>query len=234
MEFGEALNRFLQVNTKDLETAIEEKPRPFVKWVGGKRSIINLLKSRMPADFSDYYEPFVGGGALFFSSFRQIKTAVLSDVNIDLLVTYQVVKKDLTELVLLLKKHAEKHNEFYYYKIRAQHSLKDPVQVAARFIYLNKTCFNGLYRVNKKGEFNVPIGRYTDPAIVSEDNLKTCQQALAKATIKMQSYDKIQPKAGAFVYFDPPYHPISKSALFTQYSKNGFTEKNQKIGRAHV
>lgn len=227
MDFEEALQRFLQVNTKEKPADEKERPHPFVKWVGGKRSIIDELKSRLPSDISEYYEPFVGGGALFFAVQSRIETAVLSDVNTDLLLTYQVIKKDVEKLIEKLKVHQENHDEKYYYKIRSQHNLVDPVEVAARFIYLNKTCFNGLYRVNKKGEFNVPIGRYTNPNVVHELNLRACQIALEKATIKLQSYDKIKPSAGAFVYFDPPYHPTSETAYFTQYSKGGFSEKDQ-------
>lgn len=230
MDFTEALERFLQVNTKDIKTAVDEekeRPRPFVKWVGGKRGIINELKTRLPASISDYYEPFVGGGALFFACHKSVETAFLSDVNIDLLLTYKVIQKDADPLIALLKKHAEKHSDDYFYKVRSQHDLKDPVQIAARFIYLNKTCFNGLFRVNSKGEFNVPVGKYTNPQIVNELNLKACQVALSKAKIKLQSYNKIEPQAGSFVYFDPPYHPTSETAYFTQYSKGGFSEKDQ-------
>lgn len=206
---------------------MSDRPRPFVKWVGGKRRIINELNSRLPSDISSYYEPFVGGGALFWENWQNIKTAVLSDINIDLLITYQVIKRDETKLVELLKNHAANHNDEYFYKIRGQRALKDPLQIAARFIYLNKTCFNGLYRVNKRGEFNVPVGRYTEPSIFDENNLKACQQALQKVTIKYQNFDQIEPASGSFVYFDPPYHPVSKTALFTQYSKTGFSEKDQ-------
>lgn len=232
MEFGEALNRFLQVNTKDIQTVAngeekQEVPRPFIKWVGGKRSIIHELISRLPDNISEYYEPFLGGGALFFAKQKDITNANLSDVNIDLLLTYQVIKKDVETLVAKLKIHAEKHSDEYYYKIRSKHELSDPVEIAARFIYLNKTCFNGLFRVNSKGEFNVPVGKYVNPQIVNELNLKACQTALSKATIKLQSYDQIKPNAGAFVYFDPPYHPTSETAYFTQYSKDGFSEKDQ-------
>lgn len=231
MDFGEAFSRLVRVSTKDLTDAEngedKERPRPFVKWVGGKRGIINELISRLPNDISEYYEPFVGGAALFFSQHKKIENAYLSDVNIDLLLTYQVIKKDVEPLIAKLKKHEEKHNDEYFYKIRSQHELKDPIEIAARFIYLNKTCFNGLYRVNSKGEFNVPVGKYAKPAIVTELNLKACQQALKKADIKLHSYDKITPSEGAFVYFDPPYHPTSETAYFTQYAKDGFSEKDQ-------
>lgn len=233
MDFGEAFARLVRVNPKDLqetetgEATEKERPCPFIKWVGGKRGIINELISRLPADISEYYEPFLGGGALFFSQFKRIKNAHLSDVNMDLLITYKVIQKDVETLINRLKQHAEKHNETYFYKVRGWHELKDPVEIAARFIYLNKTCFNGFYRVNSKGEFNVPVGRYANPQIVSELNLRTCQQALSKASILYHGYDKITPSAGAFAYFDPPYHPTSETAYFTQYSKDGFSEKNQ-------
>lgn len=234
MDFGEAFTRIVRVNTKDLQTVgnpkvsdDKERPRPFVKWVGGKRGIINELISRLPDDISDYYEPFTGGAALFFAKQKDITTAHLSDVNIDLLLAYQAIKKDVEKLIAQLKIHAEKHSDEYFYKIRSKHDLTNPIEIAARFIYLNKTCFNGLYRVNGKGEFNVPVGKYTNPQIIGELNLLACQDALSKAIIKLQSYDKITPSEGAFVYFDPPYHPTSETAYFTQYSKDGFTEKDQ-------
>ena len=233
MDFSEVFSRLVRVSTKDIEEteAVQpndkERPRPFVKWVGGKRGIIHELIQRLPNDISEYYEPFTGGGALYFSQYKNIEKAVLSDVNIDLLLCYQVIKKDVEKLIEKLKIHAEKHSDEYFYKIRSKHDLTDPIEIASRFIYLNKTCFNGLYRVNSKGEFNVPVGKYVNPQIVGELNLKACQQALSKATIRLQSYDKITPNEGAFVYFDPPYHPTSETAYFTQYSKDGFSEKDQ-------
>lgn len=233
MDFGEAFSRLVRVSTKDLteaenaEPSEKERPRPFVKWVGGKRGIIHELIQRLPDDISEYYEPFTGGAALFFSQYKRMEKAVLSDVNIDLLLCYQVIKKDVEKLIAKLKLHAEKHSDEYFYKIRSQHDLTDPIEIAARFVYLNKTCFNGLYRVNSKGEFNVPVGKYVNPQIVGELNLMACQSALSKATIKLQNYDQIKPNEDAFVYFDPPYHPTSETAYFTQYSKDGFSEKNQ-------
>ena len=173
MPFSEAVHRYSRVNTKDL-TEIDEqssKAHPFVKWVGGKRSIIIELTSRLPEKFNSYFEPFVGGGALYFEIQENIQKAYLSDTNIDLLITYQAIKNNPQELLKTLKRHAENHNSDYYYEVRAQHYLKDPIEVAARFIYLNRTCFNGLYRVNKKGEFNVPMGTYKNPIIVNEPNI---------------------------------------------------------------
>lgn len=231
MPFGEALQRYLNVNTKDVVTIVEEgdpedQAAPFIKWVGGKRSIISEILPRVPAKIKNYFEPFMGGSALFYELADKIEHAYLSDINLDLVITYSVVKKDVHKLIELLKVHQKKHSEEYYYKIRSQHSLKDPIEVAARFIYLNKTCFNGLYRVNKSGEFNVPIGSYTNPDICSEKRLLLCHKAFKKATINYKDFTDIKPVAGDFVYFDPPYHPTSDTS-FTDYAKDGFTEKDQ-------
>ncbi len=228
---AEALQRFVNVNVKDLQTELLELPQengkalPFVKWVGGKRSIISELVGRLPKTFNNYYEPFVGGGALFFEIADKLKSAYLSDTNIDLVITYNVIKKDLPKLIELIKIHAQNHNESYYYRIRDKHSIQDPIEIAARLIYLNKTCYNGLYRVNKKGEFNVPIGSYTNPTILQEKNLSACNKALQSVKIEYQEFDHIKPIKGDFVYFDPPYHPTSETS-FTTYSKLDFTEKD--------
>lgn len=228
MGFNEALQRFSRVNTKDLLTATDEviqgKATPFLKWVGGKRGIIEELKSRMPDSYGDYYESFVGGGALFFELLP--KKAHISDANLDLILTYKVIQNDVEKLITVLKKHQKHHCEEYYYRIRAKHNLDDPIDIAARMIYLNKTCFNGLYRVNKKGEFNTPMGKYTNPGICQEDNLRACNKALKGTSIEYKDYTKIEPKSGDFVYFDPPYHPTSETS-FTAYSMLDFTEKDQ-------
>jgi len=226
MGFEEAINRFASINT--METSFDEFkiPAPFVKWVGGKRSIMKELIARLPKKFNTYYEPMVGGGAMFYEISSQIDKAVLSDVNLKLVLTYQVVKNDVDKLIAKLKEHAKNHNKDYYYKIRKQHDLKNPIEIAARFIYLNKTCYNGLYRVNKAGEFNVPMGTYKNPTINQEENLKACNKVLQKATILYSSFERITPSAGDFVYFDPPYHPTSDIS-FTSYDKDGFTEKDQ-------
>jgi DNA adenine methylase len=204
----------------------EVKASPFLKWVGGKRSIIEDLKKRLPASFGNYYEPFVGGGALFFEMHSKLKKAFLSDANLDLITTYNVIKNEPAKLIQLLKKHQNLHCEEYYYRQRSKHDLNEPIEIAARMIYLNKTCFNGLWRVNKKGEFNVPIGRYTNPGICQEDNINACSKALEKAQIYHQDYSKISAQKGDFVYFDPPYHPINETS-FTTYAANDFTEKDQ-------
>lgn len=199
---------------------------PFVKWVGGKRSIISELEKYLPESFGEYYEPFVGGGALFFQIHEKLEKAHLSDLNLDLVLAYSVIKRDPQKLVELLQGHKDKHNSEYYYEVRSMHTLKDPVQRVARFLYLNKTCFNGLYRVNKKGEFNVPVGRYKNPGIVQEDNIRSCNAALQKADIRYESYREIVPSSGDFVYCDPPYHPVN-SASFTSYTKLNFSESDQ-------
>lgn len=228
--FDEALERFSSVNIKDI-TEIEpetngKKPAPFVKWVGGKRFLIQELVSKLPKEFNNYYEPFIGGGALFFEIYESLKFAYLSDINFDLMITYKVIQKNPDKLIGLLKIHAKNHDEKYYYKIRNQHDLQDPIEIAARFIYLNRTCFNGLYRVNKSGQFNVPIGRYTNPNIIQEDNIKAVSQALQKAKIECKSYLQINPEKDDFVYIDPPYQPTADTS-FTTYTKYDFTEKDQ-------
>jgi DNA adenine methylase len=228
----EALERFARINTKDVQTEMlarvsnGHKAFPFVKWVGGKRSIIDELVKRLPKKFGMYYEPFVGGGALFFEIAESLTKAVLSDTNLDLVLAYNVIKKDLPQLVALLKKHERNHNEDYYYKIRDRHNLQDPIEIAARLIYLNKTCYNGLWRVNRKGEFNVPIGSYVSPTIVQEKNLGACNKALQSVTILYQEFDHIKPEKEDFVYFDPPYHP-TENGSFTKYSKSDFIGKDQ-------
>jgi len=199
---------------------------PFVKWAGGKRSIVDKLAEYLPSEFNDYYEPFVGGGALFYHLHERINKAYLSDINSDLIITYNVIKNDVEKLIELLNLHQKNHNEEYYYQIRnTQQELKDPIAISARFLYLNKTCYNGLYRVNKKGYFNVPIGSYRNPDIVNKKNLRLCSKAFKIADINLHQFDKINPKSGDFVYFDPPYHPIKNN--FTSYTKLDFSEQDQ-------
>jgi DNA adenine methylase len=209
------------------EDAMETPAQPFVKWVGGKRSLMNSIKAHLPAEFNNYYELFVGGGAVFYALGDRITQAYLSDNNLDLVITYEMIKDDPTRLIARLKELAAGHSEEQYYRVRAgEHT--DPVEVAARFIYLNKTCFNGLYRVNKSGKFNVPIGDYKNPGIVNEENLMACHKALQKAVITYHDYKEIEPRpqAGDFVYLDSPYHPTADDS-FTAYTKENFTEQNQ-------
>jgi DNA adenine methylase len=177
---------------------------PFVKWVGGKRSLLKDLISHLPEKFDTYYEPFVGGGALFFTIHNQLKNAFLSDINLDLIITYKAIQKDPQKLIEILNKHSVNHSKDYYYKIRDSHNLCNPLEVAARLIYLNRTCYNGLYRVNRAGHFNVPMGSYKNPSIINEKNILTCSEALKNVKIEMKAFDSIRPKAGDLVYFDPP------------------------------
>jgi DNA adenine methylase len=220
------------VKTREINEVKPEigKPSPFVKWAGGKRGIIQEIINRFPKKFNTYYEPFLGGGAVFFEICKTSPKCVISDINFDLIITYKVIKEKPMELIKALKKHEKKHftqeKDEYYYKIRSQHDLKDPVEVASRFIYLNKTCYNGLYRQNKKGEFNVPMGKYKNPGIVQEENILACHNCLKDTEIKYQEFTAIEPQKGDFVYIDPPYHPINSSS-FTQYTEFDFTEKDQ-------
>lgn len=211
---------------KPLPTINLQKTTPFVKWVGGKRSLLPVLLENMPKLYNIYYEPFIGGGALFFA--LQPKEAVLSDINKDLVITYNIVKKQPHELIKLLSKYKSLHCKEFYLKIRQQHFLNNLLSIAARFIYLNKTCYNGLYRVNNKGEFNVPIGKYKNPNIVDENNLLLCSKLLNSIKINYATFEQslLHPQKNDFVYLDPPYYPINKNS-FTKYNKNSFTEKNQ-------
>ena len=217
----------------DSARIIAEKPKPFVKWVGGKRQLLAQFR-RMnlypPENFdpknSKYFEPFVGGGAVFFDLLPE--EGFLSDLNKELVITYNVIKNDLEKLIVSLKKH--KTDKDYFLEVRAQDPSKlSDVAVASRFIFLNRTCFNGMYRVNSKGGFNVPFGKYTNPLICDEDNLRKVSKALYNIDIKHQDYKEVLKKAkkGDFVYFDPPYYPVSKTASFTSYTAETFLEKEQ-------
>lgn len=218
---------------EDIAKLLEEKPKPFVKWVGGKRQLLKQFRELglYPPDgfnpiTNTYFEPFVGGGAVFFDLLP--KKAELSDLNKELVTTYNIIKKDVESLIKSLKKH--KHDKEYFLKIRAKNLNKlSDLEIASRFIYLNRTCFNGMYRVNSRGEFNVPFGKYNNPLICDEENLRRVSKVLQKVSIKHQDYKEVLKKAksGDFVYFDPPYHPISKTASFTSYTAESFLEKEQ-------
>jgi len=218
---------------EDIAKLLEEKPKPFVKWVGGKRQLLKQFRDLglyPPENFdpitNTYFEPFVGGGAVFFDLLPE--TAYLSDLNNELVVTYNVIKNDVENLIKSLKKH--KLDKEYFLKIRAQNPEKlSDLNTASRFIYLNRTCFNGMYRVNSKGGFNVPFGKYTNPLICDENNLRKASKALKNVEIKKQDYKEVLKKArkGDFVYFDPPYYPVSKTASFTSYTSESFLDKEQ-------
>jgi len=205
--------------------------KPVVKWAGGKSQLIEQIEEYLPQEFGTYYEPFVGGGALFFHMWNsgRIKEAVISDNNPDLINIYQVIKKRPEELIKELKKPKYKNEKEAYYKIREWEPTEAVVK-AARMLYLNKTCFNGLYRVNSKGKFNVPFGKYKNPKFLNEDNIWAVHEALKNTEIRLCDFEKgvNGVKAGDFVYFDPPYHPLSSTANFTGYTKNSFNEDDQR------
>lgn len=217
----------------DATRIIANKPKPFVKWVGGKRQLLSQFRLRNlypPEKFNPktgrYFEPFVGGGAVFFDLLPE--TAYLSDLNNELVVTYNVIKNDVENLIKSLKKH--KLDKEYFLKIRSQNpkNLSD-INIASRFIYLNRTCFNGMYRVNSTGGFNVPFGKYDNPLICDEVNLRKVSKALKNVEIKKQDYKEVLKKAkkGDFIYFDPPYYPINKTSSFTSYTSETFLDKEQ-------
>jgi len=229
MDFNEAITRFSKVSIKDLNTLDIDNdpiPKPFIKWVGGKRSIIDSLLSNIPQNFNNYYEPFLGGGALLYRIYSKAKNCYISDINFELIIAYKAIKQNLNELIQILEMHKQNHSREYYNKIRSKHTLQNLIEITGRFIYLNKTCFNGLYRVNKKGEFNSPIGSYKNLNILDLENLKACNKIFQKIDIKLQQFNQINPKENDFVYIDPPYHPTNNTS-FTSYTSNGFTEKDQ-------
>ena len=207
--------------------AKESKASPFLKWAGGKTELLPEILKRMPLSFGKYWEPFIGGGAVFFNICPA--EAGISDLNEDLINCYQVVRDFPDELISALKKHRNDPDHFTRIR-RLQPWELDPVQRAARLIFLNKTCFNGLYRVNSRGEFNVPFGRYENPRICDENALQEASRALRNATIECRDFRHLLYKAqpGDFVYFDPPYVPVSETSSFTSYSEAPFDHREQK------
>lgn len=213
MSFDEAISTLADQNRPTERTFTA---RPFLKWVGGKRSILDELLKRMPDEYETYNEPFLGGGALYFSV--QPKEAYLSDINFHLILTFRAVRDDLDNLIRALKVHASRHSPEYYSRARTRlFKEKDTTKLAALFIYINKTCFNGLYRVNKSGEFNVPIGDYKNPPILDEENLRAASKVLQGANIEQKPFTQINPHKGDFFYLDPPYHET-----YEGYSAHGF------------
>lgn len=206
-----------------------EIAKPLVKWAGGKRQLVEVLFGSAPSSFNEYHEPFVGGGALFFKLWSEdlITKAYLNDYNPDLMNLYNVVKTRPGELIEELNSGVYLNEKKVFYQIREKVPIDD-VKQAARFVYLNRTGFNGLYRVNSKGEFNVPYGRYTKPKICDEENIFLVSEALKKAVLLNKDFEIAckHAKKRDFVYFDPPYHPISKTS-FTSYTRLDFSENEQ-------
>lgn len=209
-------------------------PRPFLKWAGGKAQLLPELLKRVPADIETYFEPFLGGGALLFALMadpaRAPRRVVLNDLNSDLIATYTAVRDLPTRLGARLEALATEYaeadaaaREAMFYRIRAARP-RAPLEVAARVIFLNKTCFNGLYRVNRKGEFNVPFGRYAAPRIHDAETLLAASVALQPAELRNGDFEAACADAqpGDFVYFDPPFHPLSPTSSFTSYTDASF------------
>ncbi len=211
-------------------------PKPFVKWAGGKRQLIPVLNKEFPQKCGTYFETFLGGGAVLFHLLSQNpnQKCSVSDLNSDLVLTYITIRDRVEELISSLKKHSKKYSDdknSYYYKIREQEP-KEQIEKSSRLIFLNRTCFNGLYRVNSKGKFNVPLGRYSNPNIVNEENLMAVSRILQskKITITCRDFSSIlgDAKKDDFIYFDPPYQPVSQTANFTSYTNRDFNFEDLK------
>lgn len=212
------------------------RAEPFVKWAGGKRQLIAILLQNSPSEWKTYYEPFGGGLALFLELFYRYpnRKFVISDANPELSNAYNVIKKDVEGLIKDLKRRKRLYfasPEQYFYQARAENPISD-IGKASRFIFLNRTCFNGLYRVNSKGEFNVPWGKYTNPLICNELNLREVSRVLNFPNVTWHGTSNYKTilllvKKGDFIYCDPPYEPLTETANFTSYTASGFTFQDQ-------
>lgn len=210
------------------------EPKPFVKWAGGKRQLIDTLSKHIPSEYGCYFEPFLGGGAVLFYLLQknpQMRCRV-SDLNSDLVLAYVTIRDRVEDLISSLQGHAKnyrKNPDSYYYEIREDEP-KSQIDKVSRLIFLNRTCFNGLYRVNSKGKFNVPLGRYSNPNIVNEENLLAVSHILQSKRIQISCRDFAavlqDAKKGDLVYFDPPYQPVSRTANFTSYTNKDFTYRD--------
>lgn len=220
-------------------------PRPFLKWAGGKSQLIPQYIPYFPSNFQTYYEPFLGGGAVFFYLYSQAsidttsytpffcrdaaRTAFLTDINPELINVYCCVRDRVEDLIQLLQEHQKKHNPNHYYQVRSLGEGSE-IERAARLIYLNKTCFNGLYRENSKGEFNVPMGRYKNPKICDLDSLRLASKALQFTKLEVSRFEAVLNYAKTsqdLVYFDPPYYPLSLTSNFTAYNRYFFSQDDQ-------
>jgi DNA adenine methylase len=211
--------------------------RPILKWAGGKTRLVPLILSRLPRQIGTYYEPFVGGAAVFFAlaAEKRFKRAVLGDKNRDLIDVYKGVKTDVDAVIALLRDYARRHSQETYYETREldPNELELPER-AARLLYLNKTGYNGLYRVNRAGQFNVPFGRYENPTICNEPRLRAAAEVLRARgiSVKVADFERCTARAepGDAVYFDPPYVPLTKTANFTGYHSEVFgSEQHQRL-----
>jgi DNA adenine methylase len=216
-------------------SARADGPRPFIKWAGGKTQLLTQFEPLFPARGSirRYIEPFVGSAAVFFRVRKLLepRDVILADSNAELVNVYRAVRDDVEGLIRRLARHKRAHSEAHYYRVRAQNPTRlSPTARAARLIYLNKTCFNGLYRVNRSGQFNVPIGRQVNPPILDAGRLRDAADALGGVTLKVAHFARTLEYArkGDFIYFDPPYQPISSTSSFTAYTDGAFREEDQR------
>ena len=227
------------------ENNIDRTAKPFVKWVGGKSQLLNEIRRKYPQNIEKYCEPFVGGGAVLFDILQtfQPSEVLINDINKELINTYSQVKNNCEELILQLnelqetyKKLSQEERKILFYEKRNRYNeIKindneiEDLEKAALFIFLNKTCFNGLYRVNSKGFFNVPFNNAKNPLICDEDNLRSCSYLLQNVTLKVGDYKECDSFIDemTFVYIDPPYRPLTQTAAFTSYSENQFSDKEQ-------
>ncbi len=222
--------------TSSQSHSFSREARPFLKWAGGKQQLLPQYAPYFPKITQRYFEPFLGGGAVFFflwNTGRITGHATLFDNNLELVNTYQMVRDHMDELIVALVNHKQRHNRAYYYEIRSldrQDAGLSNIERAARTIYLNKTCYNGLYRVNRKGQFNVPMGSYKNPAILDADNLRKASCALQNVQIEVRDFRTAVTlgEPGDFFYFDPPYDPLSKTASFTGYTAGNFSDEDQR------
>lgn len=224
--------RGLGPDPRQLSLVKDPDPRPFLKWVGGKTQLLEQLQPLLPPTFRRYFEPFVGGAALFFdlrAKERLNAEITLSDVNAELVDAYVAIRDQVDDVIAVLRDH--KYESDYYYEVRKLDRSKLTLpQRAARTVFLNKTGYNGLYRVNRSGQFNVPFGRFTNPAFCDVENLRACSRALRGVDITCADFEAVLENArkGDFVYFDPPYVPLSPTSDFTAYIPGGFGEGEQR------
>jgi DNA adenine methylase len=206
----------------------DESRVPFLKWAGGKGQLVSVIARFAPTKYERYLEPFLGGGALFF--YINPPKSLLNDLNEELMNTYQIVQQKVEALITLLKTYP--YSKDFYYQLRAQSpETLDRVERAARFIYLNRTCYNGLYRVNKQNQFNVPFGAYSNPVICDEERLRAASRTLQGVLLFSEDYKSFlerEAQAGDFVYLDPPYQPVSKYSDFKRYTSSQFYEPDQR------
>ena len=215
-----------------MESLVNEYYKPILKWAGGKRQLLPVLIKNIPDKFNTYYEPFIGGAALLISlySLNKIKESVISDINKDLYNLYKIIKENPQQLIDELDNLEFKNNKNDYYKARELfNSITDSVNRSALLIYLNRHGYNGLYRVNSSNKFNVPFGKYNNPGMPSSGNIMALSELFQSCTIMNSDFELTvnNAKKGDFVYFDPPYMPLSKTSYFTGYTHSGFDEKDQ-------